>query len=66
MRMLPRQYRKTLADVMEPLNFVQDGLMSSTAWDIPVGNAKRVLHLGVRSPLGPGLRQPRPSLLSGR
>ena len=26
MRMLPRQYRKTLADVMQPLNFVQDGL----------------------------------------
>ena len=38
--MLPRQYRKTLADVMEPLNFVQDGLMSSTAWDIPVGNGQ--------------------------
>jgi hypothetical protein len=40
MRMLPRQYRETLADVMEPLNFVQDGLMSSTAWDILVGNGQ--------------------------
>ena len=40
MRMLPREYRKTLADVKESRNFVQDGLMSSAAWDIPVGNGQ--------------------------
>jgi len=40
MRMLPRQYRKTLVDVMEPLCLVQHRLMSSTAWDIPVRNGQ--------------------------
>lgn len=40
MPMLPRQYRKALADVMEPLNFVQDGLMNSAVRGIAVGNGQ--------------------------